>query len=85
MELCYSYNHIPIQLSSTRKYHAEHIRGMCDRVTGPFWLRVEGRLILLEGEDCMKLACQVSAAYHDWVAYNAPYADGFGDEIDELR
>lgn len=83
MELCHSYQHIPIPLSATRKYHPEQIKDMCKRVTGPFWLRIEGKLIPLDGDACMTLACQVSAAYHDWVAYNAPYTNDLGDDSDE--
>jgi hypothetical protein len=27
------------------------------------------------------LACEVSAAYHDWLAYNAPQDDGFAEDM----
>ena len=56
---------------------------MCKRVLGPFWLRVEGRLIQVHGEACLRLACEVSAAYHDWLAYNVPEEDGFIEDMAE--
>jgi hypothetical protein len=31
----------------------------------------------------LQLACKVSAAYHDWVAYNAPEDDGFHEDMEE--
>ena len=46
-------------------------------------MRVEGKLIPLEGEMALQLACKVSAAYHDWVAYNAPEDDGFHEDMEE--
>lgn len=55
----------------------------CNRLGGPFWIRVEGTLIPLEGEDALRVGCQVCAAYHDWVAYNAPYDDGFNEDMKE--
>jgi hypothetical protein len=27
------------------------------------------------------VVCQVSAAYHDWLAYNAPEDDGFAEDM----
>ncbi len=83
MELCHSYQHRPIPLRSTRRYSDDEIRILCNRVTGPFWLWVEGKLIPLEGEMALQLACKVSAAYHDWVAYNAPEDDGFQEDMEE--
>lgn len=55
---------------------------MCRRVCGPFWLRVESQLIPVHGEDCLRLACEVSSAYHDWLAYNAPDNDGFSEDFE---
>lgn len=78
MDLCHSYQHRVMPLRATRKYDWTEVRSMCQRVTGPFWLRVEGQLIPIQGEESLDLACQVSAAYHDWVAYNAPDHDEEG-------
>jgi hypothetical protein len=83
MELCHGQWAQPVRLSSTRRYTPQEIRGMCKRVLGPFWLRVEGKLIQVHGEECMRLACEVSAAYHDWVAYNVPEDDGFCEDMAE--
>lgn len=81
MELCHSWNKWPIELSATRRYTAEEIRAKCKRVSPPFWLRVEGKLIQVHGEECLALACEVSAAYHDWLAYNAMEDDGFARDM----
>jgi hypothetical protein len=83
MELCHSWRALPVRLSSTRRYSPYEVRELCKKVTGPFWLRVEGKLIQVHGEECLRLACQVSAAYHDWLAYNAPEDDGFAEDMAE--
>jgi hypothetical protein len=70
-------------MSCTKRYSPEEIRALCKRVTGPFWLRVEGKLIPVPGEACLQLACAVSAAYHDWLAYNVPPEDGFAEDMAE--
>ena len=57
------------------------IRALCKQVLPPFWLHVEGKHIPVVGEPCLQLACQVSAAYHDWLAYNVPEDDGFGRDM----
>ncbi len=85
MELCHSYYHLPLRLWATRRYEWEEIQAMCKKVTGPFWLRVEGTLIPLEDEVSLALACKVSSAYHDWVAYNAPEDDGFRQEVEDIE
>ena len=81
MELCHSWQARPVRLSSTRRYLPEEVLAKCKRATGPFWLRVEGRLVQVHGEACLRLACEVSAAYHDWVAYNVPGEDGFAEDM----
>jgi hypothetical protein len=60
MELCHSWWALPVRLSSTRRYSPYEVRELCKKVTGPFWLRVEGKLIQVHGEECLRLACQVS-------------------------
>ena len=82
MELCHSWDKRPMKLSATRRYMAEEIREMCNRVTPPFWLRVEDKAIQVHGEACLMLACEVSAAYHDWLAYNAQEDDGFAKDME---
>ncbi len=83
MELCSGWSKQPIVLSSTQRYHPGQILAKCKRRQGPFWLRVEDRMIPVVGESCLAFACQVSAAYHDWVAYNAPEDDGFAADMAE--
>lgn len=81
MRLCHGWAKHPIRLSATRKYSDLEIREICRRHTGPFWLSVEDTPIRLREEICLHLACQVSAAYHNWVAYNAPEDDGFAADM----
>lgn len=84
MEMCCGWNKTPIRLSSTRKYHGHEILAKCKRQQGPYWLRVQGnQVIQVEGEICLLFACDVSAAYHDWVAYNALEDDGFAEDMAE--
>ena len=56
---------------------------MCKRVSGPYWMRVEGKLIPLQNESNLQLACRANSAYHDWVAYNVPEDDGFCEDMAE--
>jgi hypothetical protein len=81
MELCHGWARRVLPLSGTRKYSPVEIRALCKRASPPFWLRVEGKHIPVVGEPCLQLACQVSAAYHDWLAYNAPEDDGFAADM----
>ena len=83
MDLWHTWSRIPFNLSATRKYSADEIWEMCKRKTGPFWLRVDNKLIPVSKEACLFFACQVSSAYHDWVAYNAPEDDGFAQDMAE--
>lgn len=83
MELCHSYQHVKMNLRATRKYDWTEVRDMCRRVTGPFWLRIEGTLIPIQEDVNLDLACQVSAAYHDYIAYDAPIDDGFAADMQE--
>jgi hypothetical protein len=83
IELCHGWGHTPLRMSATRKYDPHQVRELCRRVCGPFWLRVESKLIPVDDEECLRLACQVSSAYHDWLAYNAPDDDGFSEDFAE--
>lgn len=82
MDLCYGGKHVPILLSATRKYTPEEIREICRRVTGPFCLVIQSTPITIYGEDCLMMACHVCAAYHNWLAYNAPEDDGFQQDME---
>lgn len=81
MDLCHGHYHLPLLLSATKKYRWEQIKDMCKRVLGPYWLRVEGTLIPLPNEEALELGCKVSSAYHDWVSYNAQYADEADEDV----
>jgi hypothetical protein len=85
MEICHAYTHRPIRLSATRRYTWDQVRAMCKRVSGPFSLNVEDKFIPIPDESTLRFACQASAAYHDWVAYNVPEEDGFCEEMAEIE
>jgi hypothetical protein len=55
----------------------------CMKKPPPFWISVEGVMIPVEGTDCLQLACHICAAYHAWVAYNAPEDDGFTADMED--
>ena len=75
----------PIPLSATRKYFPEHIMDLCRRSTPPYYITVENTTILVNGPDCLELACTIAAAYHNGIAYNAPEDDGFTEEMDKIE
>lgn len=74
-----------IPLRATRKYLPEEIMALCKGSSPPYYITVQNTDILVKGDDCLTLACQISAAYHNWVAYNAPEDDGFALEMEELE
>lgn len=75
--------HRRIPLQATRKYLPEEIMALCKGCTPPFYISVENTVIPITGDDCLMLACQISSAYHNWVAYNAPEDDGFSEDMYE--
>jgi hypothetical protein len=46
---------------------------------------VEHTTIPLTGHECLSLACCITSAYHNSIAYNAPENDGFDEEMEELE
>jgi len=84
MEICHGLERRRLPLSATRRYHPEQIRALCRTVSPPFYVSVEGTMIALHGEECLDLACHMSSAYHNWLAYSAPEDDGFEADM-ELR
>jgi hypothetical protein len=46
---------------------------------------VENTIIPLTGHECLSLACCITSAYHNSIAYNAPEDDGFREEMEELE
>lgn len=79
LEICHTRTRTPVRLSATRRYTWDEVRAKCKQ--GPFSLKVEGKLIPILDESALLMACQASAAYHDWVAYNVPEEDGFSEEM----
>lgn len=82
MEVCFGWSKTPIRLTSTRKYCPEEILARCKRHSGPFWIRVEGEYVPMH-EQYLPFACCVSASYHNQLAYNAVYDDGFCADMAE--
>ena len=70
-----------IPLSATRKYSHDEMRSLCKRVSPPFWLNVEGKMLQIHGEECLAFSCQISATYHNEIAYNAQEDDGFSADM----
>ena len=75
----------PFALSGQWHYTPERLLAMAERSAGPLWLRVDGRDIRVERGEPLWLACQVAAAYHNSIAYNAPPDDGFQREIQDIE
>lgn len=85
LEICHAITRAPVYLSATHRYTWDEVRAKCKRSQGPFSLKVEGKFIPILDESALLIACQACAAYHDWVAYNAPEDDGFKDEMAEIE
>lgn len=83
MEVCFGWSQTPIRLSSTRKYCGDEILARCKRQQGPFWLCVENTPVPVRGDMCLQFACEVSAAYHNGLAHNALFDDGFCEDMAE--
>lgn len=82
MEICHGISRRPIPLRATRKYCPEEILSMCLGCSPPYYIRVEDTLVGLRSNERLQLACEISSAYHNWVAYNAPDDDGFLAEME---
>ena len=67
-------------MTSTRRYLPDELHQHCNRVSGPFWFKVEDKYIQILTESSLKLACEAVSAYHDSICYNIPVDDGFAEE-----
>jgi len=83
--VCHGWGKTPLPLSSTSRYHAEEVYNMTHRYLSPFWLRVEGEHLAIEGTESLWLACQASSAYHNALAYNAADNASFIREMREIE
>ena len=45
-------------------------------------MNVQGKMIRVQGKDCLGLACHIASVYHNQIAYNAQSDDGFCEEMD---
>jgi len=48
----------------------------------PHWLIVDGARIVLATREALWVGCQAAAAYHNYLAYNAPSPDGFQEDME---
>lgn len=85
MELCFGWSHERVPLSATRHYNPEEIRALCKRRSRPFWLSVEGKMVQVQGKECLEMACNIASVYHNQIAYNAQSDDGFCEEMAEVE
>lgn len=74
-----------IPLSATRKYFPEQVMELCRRSSPPYYIIVENTFIPLNGPECLELACNITSAYHNGIASNAPEDDGFTEEIQRIE
>ena len=85
MRLHFGPQRLAVGLSSTRRCVPERLYERMLRLSRPHWLSVEGLLFRLESEDTLLLACDIVAAEHNALAWEAPEEDGFEREMVELE
>ena len=87
MKLHYSWSKRAFRLSSTTRAIPEQLLARAERVSGPYWISVEGVYHRVLRGSQLALACEIVASYHNSVAYNAPVDDGFARDMEqrELR
>jgi hypothetical protein len=76
VDICHGLPRRRIPLQATRKYMPEEIMAMCRGASPPYYILVQNTMIPIKENSCLALACEISSAYHNWVAYNAPDNDG---------
>lgn len=87
MKLHYSWSKRAFRLSSTTRAIPEQLLARAERVSGPYWISVEGVYHRVLRGSQLALACEIVASYHNSVSYNAPVDDGFARDMEqrELR
>ena len=80
IELLYGPRLRRVQMSSTRRYLPDELLAVAVRSRPPYQLDVDGTRIPLRSNETLWLGCQVTAAYHNSMAYNAPSPDGFAED-----
>jgi hypothetical protein len=80
IELLYGPRLRRVQMSSTRRYLPDELLAVAVRSRPPYQLDVDGTRISLPSNETLWLGCQVTAAYHNSMAYNAPSSDGFAED-----
>jgi len=85
MELCHGWGRRRIPMSNTKRYLPEELHRLCDRVSGPFWFKVEDKYIQIQSESGLKMACEAVSIYHDYISYNIPPEDGYITETTRME
>ena len=81
MKLHYSWSKRAFRLSSTARAIPEQLLARAERVSGPYWLSVEGVYHRVLPGPQLALACELAASYHNSISYNAPADDGFARDM----
>ena len=77
----------PLRLYATRRYTWDEIHWRLQSLANRrqlLWIQVENTVIGLGGGD-LRLAAELSAAYHNEISYNAPPDDGWADETARMQ
>lgn len=85
VDICHGLPRRRIPLQATRKYMPEEIMAMCRGASPPYYILVENTMIPIKENACLALACEISSAYHNWVAYNAPDDDGSTTDTEDFE
>lgn len=83
INLHYGHSRTALFLSSTRRYLPDELLSMMQDRYAPYWLWVENAWISLPTQEALWVGCQAAAAYHSYLAYNAPLPDGFEEDMAE--
>ena len=83
--LCHGWNKTPLLLYNTSRYIPEQIEQMAKRQTSPYWLRVDGTHVRVNGRHAFKLACEAVCVYHNSVCTNAPDQTTFIETIAQVE
>jgi hypothetical protein len=83
LDLRFGYSRTLLPLSNTRRYLPDELMSMMQSRARPHWLYVDGVRIELSAHDGLWVGCQAVAAYHNYLAYNAPAPDGFQEDMEE--
>lgn len=82
IDLRYGHSRTPLRLSATRRYLSDELLSMIQRRMPPYCLFVDDVRIVLPTDEALWVGCQAAAAYHNYLAHNAPHPDGFQEDME---